>query len=411
MKDSQFNKFNVIWAINLFGTAVGAGILFLPINAGMAGFIPMILMTILVGPMTYFSHRALSRFVLSSNSPGKDITFVVSEHFGKKVGAFMGWLYFLAIWPLIMIYAVAITNTVKSFLENQLHMGEVNRVSLSFVLIVALISVMLCSEKFMLKLTEWLVYPLIAILFFFSMYLIPHWNLTGLWEMPSMGVFLKTMWLTIPALVFSFNHSPASSSFSLSMLRQYGNRDDAEKNAVKSEYYATYILVTFVMLFVFSCALSLTPEEMALAKQQNVNVLTFFANKFDNPIMSLAAPIVAFFAITSSFFGHYLGAREGLEGVIFKIFGEENVNKTKLKYCSALFFLVTLWAVAIWDPNVLSVIESLGGPIIALMLFIMPMYAIYTVPAMKHYQKERWINYFVITMGSIAISAVIYALF
>ncbi len=32
-----FSDFNFTWALGLFGTAVGAGILFLPINAGMGG--------------------------------------------------------------------------------------------------------------------------------------------------------------------------------------------------------------------------------------------------------------------------------------------------------------------------------------------------------------------------------------
>ena len=68
-------SFNFTWALSLFGTAVGAGVLFLPINAGMGGFWPLIIMTILVGPMTYLAHRGLARFVLSSKNPGQDITY------------------------------------------------------------------------------------------------------------------------------------------------------------------------------------------------------------------------------------------------------------------------------------------------------------------------------------------------
>ena len=48
---------------SLFGTAVGAGILFLPINAGLGGFWPLVIMTLLIGPMTFFSHRGLARLV------------------------------------------------------------------------------------------------------------------------------------------------------------------------------------------------------------------------------------------------------------------------------------------------------------------------------------------------------------
>ena len=58
------------WTIGLFGTAVGAGILFLPINAGLGGMWPLIIATVLIWPMTYFSHRALSRMVVASREPG-----------------------------------------------------------------------------------------------------------------------------------------------------------------------------------------------------------------------------------------------------------------------------------------------------------------------------------------------------
>ena len=65
-----FSNFTFSWALSLFGTAVGAGVLFLPINAGMSGFWPLIIMTLIVGPMTYYAHRGLARFVLSSKNPG-----------------------------------------------------------------------------------------------------------------------------------------------------------------------------------------------------------------------------------------------------------------------------------------------------------------------------------------------------
>ncbi len=51
--------------LGLYGTAIGAGVLFLPINAGVGGMIPLIIMAILAFPMTFFAHRGMTRFVLS----------------------------------------------------------------------------------------------------------------------------------------------------------------------------------------------------------------------------------------------------------------------------------------------------------------------------------------------------------
>ena len=404
----KWNKFDATWMLNLFGTAVGAGVLFLPINAGMGGFWPLVLMAIIVGPMTYFAHRGLAYFVLSSKNPGSDITEVVEEHFGKTAGKLITLLYFFAIFPILLIYGNGITNTVDSFIVNQLGMVSPNRAVLSFVLIAVLISVMLFNEKVMLKITEWLVYPLVLILFALSIYLIPEWNGAMLHEFPTAGGFVTTLWLTIPVLVFSFNHSPAISSFTCSQFREYKTFDGAERHIGHTEKGTSTILLFFVMFFVFSCVLTLTPEELVAAKAQNISILSFLANKFDNPYISYFGPLVAFLAITSSFFGHYMGAREGLEGLYLKMKGEA-VNRKKLNYATALFFLLTLWGVAIINPSILGLIESLGGPIIAMILFIMPMYAIRKIPAMKRYSR-RFSNVFVTIMGLIAISAVVYGL-
>ena len=52
-------------------------------------------------------------------------------------------------------------------------------------------------------------------------------------------------------------------------------------------------------------------------------------------------------------------------------------------------------------------IETLGGPVIAMILFLMPMYAIQKVPAMRKYSGHVS-NVFVVIMGLIAISAIFY---
>lgn len=404
-----YKSFNFTWALSLFGTAVGAGVLFLPINAGMGGFWPLIIMTILVGPMTYFAHRGLARFVLSSKNPGQDITYVVQEHFGKTGGRCITLLYFLAIYPILLIYGVGITNTVISFMEHQMHMAPPPRSVVSFVLIAIMVGIMLTNENFILKVTNWLVYPLIAILFGLTLYLIPHWNGAILREMPSAHDFVTTLWLTIPVLVFAFNHSPAISSCVVSHAHHFPQGSDTDREISKTLRQAAMMLVAFVMLFVFSCVLSLTPADLSQAKAQNISILSYLANHFDNPVISYFGPFVAFLAISSSFFGHYFGAREGLEGLVNQLL-DKPIEPKKFQKISAAFFMITLWIVAILNPSILGFIESLSGPVIAMILFIMPMYAIRHVPALQRFRGAPS-NVFVVVMGSIAISAVVYKLF
>lgn len=86
---STWRKSDTVWMLGLYGTAIGAGVLFLPINAGIGGLIPLILMGLLAFPMTFYAHRGLARLVLSSTNPAADITQVMSEHFGKKQVVFL----------------------------------------------------------------------------------------------------------------------------------------------------------------------------------------------------------------------------------------------------------------------------------------------------------------------------------
>ncbi|WP_163936410.1 serine/threonine transporter [Paraferrimonas sp. SM1919] len=408
---SRWTKQDTTWMLSLFGTAVGAGILFLPINAGMGGFWPLVIMAVVVAPMTYLSHRGLARFVLSSKSKSADITEVVEEHFGKGAGMLITILYFFAIYPILLIYGNGITNTVDSFLVNQLGMPQFPRWALSLALIVGMMSIMMANRALALKVCEMLVYPLVAILAFMSIYLIPDWNMAALSfdKVPAAGDLLSVVWLTIPVLVFSFNHSPAISSFAVSQKEQYG--DDAEHKSSLILKRTSTMLMGFVMLFVFSCVMSLSPEQLAEAKAQNLSILSYLANVKSSPFISYFGPIVAMAAIFSSFIGHYFGAREGLNGIIHKAAPKfaTSMSQKKLDKVLAGFFLFTLWGVAIINPSILGMIESLGGPVIAAILFLMPMYAVRNIPALKQF-KGQPSNIFVTVMGLLAISSILFGL-
>lgn len=47
---SQWSRHDTTWMLGLFGTAIGAGTLFLPINAGLGGFWPLVILALLAFP-------------------------------------------------------------------------------------------------------------------------------------------------------------------------------------------------------------------------------------------------------------------------------------------------------------------------------------------------------------------------
>ena len=412
---TAWKKQDTVWMLSLYGTAIGAGTLFLPIGAGLNGIWPLIIMTLLAFPMTYYSHRALCRFVLSGSSTQNNITDVVEEHFGVFAGRILTALYFFAIYPILLMYSVAITNTVESFLVNQIGVSAPPRALLAILLILLLMGIIRFGQEIIVKSMSLLVYPFATALLFLSLYLIPNWNDAILQQNNSLQAnggngLLMTLWLIIPVMVFSFNHSPIISSFAVSQKEQYGKQADEKSTAILK--YSHIMMVFSVMFFVFSCVLSLSPQDLMQAKQQNISILSYLANHFKTPIIACLAPIIAFIAISKSFLGHYLGAKEGLSSIIVNTLKSsgKTIGKDKLQRVIEVFMVLTCWVVATINPNILKMIETLGGPVIAVLLFIMPMYAIAKVPAMKKYKDSVLSNLFITAMGFVAISAIVYGL-
>ncbi len=50
--------------------------------------------------------------------------------------------------------------------------------------------------------------------------------------------------------------------------------------------------------------------------------------------------------------------------------------------------VLTCWAVDTFNPSILGMIETMGGPIIACLLLLMPMYAIRRVPSLRQYSGQ-----------------------
>lgn len=416
IKSAKWNKADTEWVLSLFGTAVGAGVLFLPIKAGLGGFWPLVFLALIAGPMTWLAHRSLARFVLSSKNKDSDITDVVEEHFGKGAAKLITFAYFFAIYPIVLIYGVGITNTFESFIVNQLEIFEiVDNVKVSGIprwllsggLILAMTALILFGKELMLKATSALVYPLVFILLGLSLFLIPSWNTSMVEVAPDWGSFIPVVWLSIPIIVFSFNHSPVISQFAKAQRESYGENAVQKTDLICKR--AGQMLLGFVMLFVFSCVLSLSPAELAQAKAENISILSYLANVHESKLIQWFGPFVAFAAITSSYFGHYLGAQEGLNGLVKQ--AVPSMPAKSINTFSVVFIVLTTWVVAIVNPSVLGLIETIGAPMIAAILFLMPMYAIKKVPAMQKYSSNKAANIFTVICGLGAISSVIYGAF
>ena len=409
---TKLNKSDFIWVLSLFGTAIGAGVLLLPINAGMGGLIPILVILVLVYPMTYLAHRGLCRFVLGSSKPSDDITFVAETYFGKGGGFLITLLYFFAILPILLVYSANLTTTLSEFFVHQLGLEAPNRLLSSFLIVAILMLISISGSNIVTKAMSALVFPFIIALIFIALLLIPYWNSTifdniHLGDANTGQSFIITLWLVFPVLVFSFNHSPLICSLACHCTEKYP--DCAEHKASKSISEAVIMMAVVVMFFVFSCALCLVPEDFAAAKAQNVNILTYIANKFpEATFLAYFAPIIAFVAMSKSFLGHYLGSQEGLNGILYKASNGKITGRIANTITGSATFLIA-WIVAYKNPSVITIIESIGGPVLAILLFLMPVYCIYRFDVLKKYRNAKS-DIFIVVMGLVSVSAAIHGL-
>ncbi len=411
----KWHKQDTTWALSLFGTAIGAGVLFLPINAGSGGLLSLLLITILAFPVMYYSHRALAKMIYASNSADEGITGTIREYFGNKASVIFNIVYFVSIYTIVLMYSVALTNTASSFMVNQLHMKEPSRAILSLVLVLGLIVILNFGQDITVKVMSMLVYPFIASLLFISISLIPQWN-TSMLSFSSVSTastgtgYFGMIWMILPIIVFSFNHSPIISSFVRKQRATYGiEATDAKCSQIQKVCYIMTFAV--VMFFVWSSVLSLTPNDLVKVKEQNLSILSYLANELNSPLIAIAAPIIAFVAITKSFLGHYVGAYEVMRDMIIKSSNArgKDVKEKTVKTMILAFVVLTCWYVAYTNPSILGIIDTLSGPLVAAILCVLPMYAIRKVPVLAKY-RGKMSNAFVIVVGVLTVLASINSL-
>ena len=124
--------------------------------------------------------------------------------------------------------------------------------------------------------------------------------------------------------------------------------------------------------------------------------------------MAYMAPIVVICAIASSYFGHSLGTVEGTKYIVGLVApSTKKIPARRMDLWTYLFIFVVTSLVAVMNPSILDMISVVGGIFFALMTYLLPMYAIYKVDALKEF-RNRKTNYFVMVMGIIVLFATIW---
>lgn len=379
------------WLATLFGTAVGAGILYLPVNAAKAGILPLIIISVLSVPAIWMAHRNLTRFCLSASDPTNNITETVIDKFGKLAAGLFIAAYFMAIYPILLLYSISLTNVINDIIINYSSYAPPPRYITSFVVLFILSFIIIKGEKWVSAASEILVLPLLVILFFCALYFIP------VWHPPTFGAFtwtqlVKACVLMSPLIVFSFNHSPSCSAFAQAYRLQYKSLSACHTRVARVLKLNVTLLTIIILPFVFSCVLSMTPDDISYATKYNIPALISISSAGYVSWMPIVISIITLLAITSSYFGVYIGSHEGATGLVNFIrqntAGKKSFKSMKNIYSTIhIFLFVTSWIMASFDVSIIKIIQNMVAPVLAIIMFIVPIIAMYLLKELKSYRS------------------------
>lgn len=374
------------WISALFGTAVGAGILYLPIRAAQLDFIVLIGILLVSVPCIWLAHRNLSEFCLhASKLPEDDVTATVVNQFGRCGGIFLIVSYFLSVFPISLLYGIGLTNIINDSLYKFFEIEPISRVWLSFFVLLFLNGILYKGEKWILKTCEILVIPLSVILIFCAAYLAFIWEIP-VTESANFITVLKSSVMIIPLIVFSFNHAPACSALTQSYRLQYHSKSVCHPKIRRVLSCSILMLAAVILPFVISCVLSLTPQDVEYALKNNIPALIAVSGAGYVAWMPYVISVITLLAITSSYFGVYLGSAEGGVGIVRFLMKKDHESEKGMKHLRFwvhLGLFLSCWVTATMNFSVISIIINVVSPVLALLLFFVPIYAKYTDSKLK----------------------------
>lgn len=400
-----WNRHDTMWVLGIYGCSVSGGTLFWPISLGLAGFWPMLILSLLAFPMTFLTYITLAKFILAgTRARGKDgnIIDTVEEHLGMKWGKVLTFVYFITVFPSMTVYTIALTNTLIDFCHTQLgFQNPPSRWLVAPVVTLGLMSLVRFGTTFIVKAMGAIVFPFIIALVVFGLFAVPHWNASFMTTAESFGGaagVLSSTWSAIPMVVFAFSFTSITSSFVVGQKQRYGEL--APQKVHQIMFVAVALIVVTVIFFSWSCIFALSPQELVEAKKSNLTVLSFLARRFENPFMAYASQAIVFAAAIKSFLAHYLATEESAKGFARSSLNasEDFLQSGAFKLAVAGMVFVLCSSIAIWNPDILSLIKIALVPISVFIVYFLPQYAFRRVPSLAQY-RGGMTNIFIVAIG------------
>lgn len=389
-----FTKYDLGWVILCIGMAIGAGIVFLPVQVGITGVWTFAASVMLAYPALYMMQKLYLQSLCQS-AEAQSYAGIITQYLGKNWGMFLAVVYFFMLVKGMLTYSLAVTFDSAKYLQSfGITTGLLSDSPwFSLAVLCALVAIAAQGEKLLFKVAGPLVVFKLAVVVLLGVVMIPRWDIrNNLAALPDAKQFIIDTVLTLPFTLFSILFVQILSPMNIAFRRVESDPRIATYRALRANRIAYWVLVVAVLFFAVSFAFSLSHEQALSAKAQNISALALAGSVMPGNGVLYLTTALNVFAIVTAFLGIYLGFEESIKGVVFNILTrfvpENRINDRAVALGVCVFIVLGLW---FWVQTRFSILllQQLASPIYGVASFIVPCILVYKVPALRKYISPK----------------------
>ncbi len=398
---TKFDSVDIGWIVMSIGMAIGAGIVFLPVQVGVMGLWVFLLSSVIGYPAMYLFQKLFIN-TLAESKKCTDYPGVISGYLGKNWGIALGILYFIMLVIWVLVYSLAITNDSASYLHTfgvtESHLNHNIFYGLALICLLSYIGSK--SEKFLFKISGFMAVTVIALVAVMGVLLIPQWNFSNITAVGNWGKMIKDAIITLPFTLTSILFIQSLSPMVISYRSHEKSIEVARYKASRAMTIAFSILFVVVFFFAVSFTFAISQTEAQHALKENISALAMIAHYFPGSWATIVGIVINIFAVVTSFFGVFLAFKEACKGLAMNIlerkYAHEEINTELVNKLTTVFIILIAWTAVALNLPILS-FTSICSPIFGIVGCLIPAYLVYKVPTLNKYKGTA--TYLIITTG------------
>lgn len=407
---TKFDSVDLGWIVMSIGMAIGAGIVFLPVQVGVMGLWVFLLSSI-IGYPAMFLFQKLFINTLAESKECTDYPGVITGYLGKNWGMLLGALYFVMLVIWVLVYSLAVTNDSASYLHSfgvtEGYLNENVFYGLGLICVLSFIGSK--GEKLLFKLSGFMAVTVLSLVAVMAVLLIARWDLANIPAIGDWGPMIKDAIITLPFTLTSILFIQSLSPMVISYRSHEKSIEVARYKSSRAMRIAFMILFVVVFFFAVSFTFAISQEQATEAMNQNISALAIIAQYFPGSWATIAGIVINIFAVVTSFFGVFLAFKEACTGLamnaLLRKYNENQIDKALIGKLVTVFIILLAWSAIAINAPILS-FTSICSPVFGLVGCLIPAYLVYRVPHLAKY-KGMATNLIIITGILLCISPVL----